>query len=389
MNNERPLIVKPLRRFLTFLLDIFLFFIVTTGVYSFGVSNLLKVIPVYQNALSAEKVAVEEVKNMYIDGKLVLQSKSGDVYDNDSFVFLYMDNAVKRNPYDENGHCTDVLQHFYVEYTPKLTFERYNDTVLYTSIHEVNEKIFAPCNQEGVVLFTYYLDDVNQPMILTETASENVSKYMSGNVDAVNESYYLKLQSFIKTELLNAENVLKRSDQYFSSYTSMMKNNDLLYLYTSISVTITYTFFFLIYYLLIPFFLKNGQTIGKKVMKMELRINEENGLPFSRVALRSVLQYVCYFFICVFIPIFQLGTSIVNLPLLIIGNFSLSMVIVGAFTLLLSIISFIYMCFNADHQALHDKMVGGIMYDIPALDDLMHKKAEQLELEKEKDGSQL
>ena len=334
MNNERPLIVKPLRRFLTFLLDIFLFFIITSGVYSFGVSNLLKVVPAYKSALSAEKVAVEEVKNMYIDGKLVIQGQSGDVYDNDTFVYLYMKNAIERNPHDENGNYTDVLQHFYLTYASNLTFNKYNDTVVYTSINDVNEKIYAPYNNEGVVLFSNYLDDSTKVMVLTETASENVNKYMSGNVDAVNESYYLKLKNFIETELLNAENILKRSDQYYSSYTSMMKNNDLLYLYTSISITITYTFFFLIYYLLIPFFFKNGQTIGKKVMKMELRIDEEKGLPFSRVALRSILQYVCYFFICVFIPIFQLGASIVKLPLLIIGNFSLSLIIVGMLSIL-------------------------------------------------------
>ena len=388
MNNERPLIVKPLRRFLTFLLDIFLFFIITSGVYSFGVSNLLRVIPAYKSALAAETVAVNDIKNMYLDGKLVVQAPNGEVYDNNAFIEIYVKNACDRNPYDENGDYTDVLYHFHIEYVSKLTFTNSTDTVTYTDVTKVNENVFLPYNTEELVLFAHYLDDTTKPMVLTETASECINKYKSGEINAVNESYYLKLQDFIKTELLNAEKILKRSDQYSASYKSMMKNNDLLYLYTSISITLTYTFFFLIYYLLIPYLMKNGQTIGKKVMKMELRIDEEKPLPFSRVALRAILQYVCYFFVCVFIPIFQLGASIIKLPLLMIGNFSLSLLIVAAFTLVLSIISFIYMCFNANNQALHDKMVGGIMYDIPALDDLMHKKAEQLELEKDKDGSQ-
>ena len=64
-----------------------------------------------------------------------------------------------------------------------------------------------------------------------------------------------------------------------------------------------------------------------------------------------------------FFPYLILGNVVFNLPLLTIGTFTLGYFFFAGISFLLSLISFVYMCVNKNHVALHDLACGTFLID--------------------------
>ena len=135
-----------------------------------------------------------------------------------------------------------------------------------------------------------------------DNAKEMINKYLSGEATTENEAYYLKLKSFVEQGLVNSETKLNKTDSYQVDMNSVMKNNDIISISISVGATITFLLFFIILNVLMPLILKNGQTLGKKVLHLALCDENAESIKFSHYILREVLELVMFSCVCVFIP---------------------------------------------------------------------------------------
>lgn len=335
-------IVKPGKRFLSMLADFFLLFVIASGLYSIAVYPLMKMLPSYKSTLHEQENYVDICRQMYIDGKLFQYNVDTTEYINDS---------IKNKISDSNN---DIFIHFYTVYLPTL----HNGSTTYSyDIEFVNRQVYGYYAQEDIII--YELDgDINKPLIITATAKEMVSRYLFGDVTKENETYYNKMLNQYKASLVNAEKLLVNSNEYQDNYAVVNKDNTILYLYVSISSMITYTIFFIIFYVVIPLCFKNGQTIGKRILKIGLYHEDNTQIRKNILVLRAILQYLTYYFMVMFIPLWQVGFAVINLPMIVFPTFTINLFMLTFISMLLALISFIVMVVSNNKQALHDKVVG-------------------------------
>ena len=339
-------IVKPSKRLLSLLADFFLTFVVASGIYSVLVYPLMKRLPSYKNSVTAQETYMDECRDMYVSGKLMK-------YDTDPNDYLL--ESIKGKLADDNN---DIFVYYYTNYLPTLhkKSEAYNYSVVY-----VNKTVYQYENQGELILFD--LDgDLSHPLKVNENAKAKINQYLSGDVTKENESYYSKLNKLYKDGFVDAEAILTNSDEYLARYQKIINLNNVLFLWASVSSLITYTVFFIVFYVVMPLIFKNGQTIGKKICKIGLYHDTIHTIRNNILILRAVLQYITYYFMVMFIPVWQIGTSIINLPALIIGPVNINLFILAFFSLAIALISFVYMVMREDKQALHDKVVGVYAY---------------------------
>lgn len=340
-------IARPSKRFLAMLADLFILFIICSGLYSVAVYPLLKNVPYYKNTLSEQETYVENCRQMYRDGKLMENGITPEEY---------TEKAIKLKINDSHS---DIFTYYYVTYLPTI----HNDGVAINNydINYVNQNVYHYDNQGDIVL--YELDgDLSNPLKISDTAKTMLNNYYTVEVTKENEAYHSKIVNQYKEALINAEKILTNSDEFKENYGVVNKDNTKLYLCVSISCMITYTIFFILFYVVGPLLLKNGQTFGKRIMKIGLYHDTNTPIRKNILILRAVLQYLTYYFIVMFIPLWQIGLAVINLPALIFPTFTINLFLLSFASLLLAVISFIIMLATENKQALHDKAVGVYAY---------------------------
>ena len=340
-------IARPGKRFLAMLADLFILFIICSGLYSVAVYPLLKNVPYYKSALNEQEAYVEKCRQMYIDGKIMENGITPEEY---------IEKAVKNKINDSNN---DIFVYYYATYLPTI----HNDGVAITNydINYVNNNVYNYENQGDVVL--YELDgDISNPLKLTDNAKNMLNNYYSVEVTKENEAYHSKIVNQYKNALIEGEKILKSSDEFKDNYAVVNKDNTKLYLCVSISCMITYTVFFILFYIVGPLLLKNGQTFGKRILKIGLYHDTNTPIRKNILILRAILQYLIYYFIVILIPLWQIGVAVINLPALVFPTFTINLFLLSFASLLLAIVSFIIMLATQNKQALHDKAVGVYAY---------------------------
>lgn len=363
-------IVRPGKRFLSALADLLLLFILASGVFSVLVYPLLKYIPSYKTVLTEQEEYVEKCRQMYIDGKLM----SKDIELN-----TYVDDCIKNKMKDYHN---DVFIHYYTVYLPTI----HKDGVSFSyNIEFVNNQVYGYSAQEE--LFIYELDeDISHPLKMTAKAVEMLDKYFNKDITKESETYYNKVRKQYEASLINAEQVLISSDEFNAFYSIVSKDNTILYLHISVSSMITYTIFFFLVYVLMPLIFKNGQTVGKKVTKIGLYHYDDTPIRNNVLILRAILQYITYYFIVMFIPLWQIGNAVINLPMVVFPTFSINLFVIAFFSMVLTLLSLVMMNFSENKQALHDRIVGVNAYrmDVQLEEDNEVKNEEFAKKEKEK-----
>ena len=66
------------------------------------------------------------------------------------------------------------------------------------------------------------------------------------------------------------------------------------------------------------------------------------------------MQFLTYFFICGFFPFLQLGLNVFKMPIIIIGDYALTMIIPMLISFLLAVVSFFVMVCSNSWQSLAD-----------------------------------
>lgn len=375
MNNQFALenkIVRPGKRFLSALADLLILFIIASGVYSVLVYPLMEKLPRYKELFSEQETKMDECRQMYVDGKLMKYDIEPEAY---------VDEAIKARLENSDN---DIFVHFYTVYAPTL---HKNGNAYSYNIESLNETVFYYSNQGEPVLWELKDNDKSKPLELTETAKTMLNQYLNSEKTKENEAYYTKMSDWMKKALVEAEKVLVNSDEYKDTYQAAIKNNNTLYLYVSISSLITYTLFFFLYYLLLPVIFKNGQTLGKKILKIGMYTPDNKPITFKALILRTILEYISYFFLVSLIPIFQIGFTIINLPIFIFNTFVINLFTISFISILVSLVSLLMCMMSQYKQNLCDKVthVYAFRMDIQLEEENMMKNEEVLG--KKEDGS--
>ena len=339
-------IVKPGKRLLSALADFFLLFVLASGLYSVAVYPLMKLLPSYKATLNEQETHLNNCRQMYVDGKLM----EYDVLPTD-----YINKCIKEKMADSSK---DIFIHYYTVYLPTL----HNNGMTYSyDVSYVNKQVYGYENQGETVIYEFD-GDLSKPLKITDTAKEMINKYFNNDITKETETYYNKISNQYKASLVNAEKLLVASKEYQNDFAIVNKDNTVLYLYVSVSSTITYTLFFILFYIVLPIIFGNGQTIGKKVLKIGLYHDDNTQIRKNILVLRGILQYLTYYFMVMFIPLWQVGFAVINLPAIVFPTFTINLFILAFISLLLAIISFVVMLTRGDKQALHDKVVGVYAY---------------------------
>ena len=379
--------IKPLKRIGAFFADLVIFMMATISLYSLAITPLAQTITPYKEYVTQQNVAFNECRNILKESHLV----TFDEQDNEIKIENYFeDNLTDRledRMYYQDDTYVDIYLHFYHSYlSNKITF---NNNQKDYSISWVNENIYK-VNDESNILFALQDDNINLPLLLSDTAKKEINDYRSGEVNATSQKYHDTFIEMMKDRWEVAAELLANSDQYLSYADQYNKNADKIFAVYSYSSIIFFTIMFFLYYLLIPFLLKKGQTPAKKILHIGLFDEENNPIKFKTLLFRTLIQFVFMFFLVLFVPTMQLGFSVIYLPLIIINNYVLYLFFLSIVLLMLTIVSGIYMCSSLNHQAFHDKMLNiYVMLDNVNFDEEEPKPSNVIEQENFDRGSQL
>ena len=350
-------IVRPRRRLLASLADLFLFYIITALIYMLAITPITRSLPSFKNAYQTQQESLKDCRQMYLDGHLIFYDNGGNILSNDLLVNKFIVEKVNKDSFDENGQYVDPFYYFYLTYAND--FLKKDNAVIKYTFEEINNN-YLENNKTEPVLWEI---STSEPANLTETAHNYLLKYINKDITAENKAYYDKIVAFAQNAFLEAEKVLVESDQFKDSYSIVMKENQVLYYHFTISSILTYFVFYFLYFLLVPALFKNGQTFANKILKISFVTREDKPIPFSTLLLRSVLQHLGYYFFPLVLPYLILGNATFSLPMITIANFTIDLWLAAVIGLLLCITSFIFCLVSEYKQNFYDKIV-----DVYAID---------------------
>ena len=386
-SEYRRYTVKPLKRIGAFFADLVIFMMATISLYSLAITPLVQNITPYKQYLTQQNVAFDECRDMLKDSHLVTFDENNNEIKVENYFEDNLTDRLNDRLYYQDDSYVDIYLHFYHSYlSNKLTFSGNKKEY---SIAWVNETIYK-VKDESNILFSLNSEDINLPLLLSDTAKKEINNYRSGEVNATSQKYHDAFINLMKDKWNDAAELLATSDQYSASAERYNKNADNILAVYSYSSIIFFTIMFFLYYLLIPFLIKKGQTPAKKILHIGLFDEENNPIKFKTLLFRSLIQYVFMFFLVLFVPTMQVGISVIYLPLIIINNYILYLFFLCLVLLMLTIISGIYMCSSLNHQAFHDKMLNiYVMLDNVNFDEEEAKPSNVIEQENFDRGSQL
>ena len=344
-------IVRPRRRLLAFLGDIILFYIVAATIYMLGIYPLVTHLPSFKAPYESQTIKLEECRQMYKDASLVYLDDNGGVVSRTLTPQRYIQDKISMEDYREDNKYLDPLYYFYLNYANENITK---DNVSYHfDENYVRSEIFRIDQQEEPILWDKTYDG---PIRLTEEAKNYLSAYLANDITAVNSAYYNKIANFIENSLLDAEKILLESDQYQTAYKSIMRDNITIYYHLSISSIISYTVFFFLYYLLIPYLLKHGQTPVMRILRLSMVKEDNQGVDFKILLLRSLMQFIAYSFIVLLLPYFVIGSAIFSLPLISVLGGTINLFVLAIFSILLLIASGITCLVTEYKQNIYDRI---------------------------------
>ena len=315
---------------------------------------------------------------MYKDASLVYLDDSGEVVSRSLTPRRYIEDKLSMQDYRENDKYLDPLYYFYLNYANE-NLTKDNKSYHFNENY-VRSEIFRIDQQEEPILW----DKTYQgPIRLTEEAKNYLSAYLANDITSVNSGYYGKISNFIESSLLDAEKILLESDQYQTAYKSIMRDNLVIYYHLSISSIISYTVFFFLYYLLIPYLLKHGQTPVMRILRLSMVKEDNQGVDFKILLLRSLMQFIAYSFIILFLPYFVIGSAIFSLPLISVFGVTINLFVLAIFSILLLIASGITCLVTEYKQNIYDKITR--VYHL----DLRTERPLDLMKENQNDGSEI
>ena len=197
-----------------------------------------------------------------------------------------------------------------------------------------------------------YQDELSRFNILTKTYAQNLMYYLVED-DTTSSStttlytnladcYQTATQFFINEVEANYTPYIEARNEYNLYYSNFA-------LYNIYAMLASYTFAFIILFVVVPIFLKSHRTIGQKLFKLGFCRLDEMEPTWKNLLVYNISTFILFFSNQLFSARFLGNFGVISYNLY--GSiFSLFQVII--FTLLVLILSYIFMAFNKSHQTI-------------------------------------
>ena len=283
----------------------------------------------------------------------------------DSGIAVYDEKEDVVNPYEYTNYkqYEAIFFDFYTDFINKATGDEtirdaywYNvmvygldDILNMYSVEYIDSHRLGIATQFGESLFTYKLDGENKPLpneLALPICYENDPEHEETDSEktALRKYYYATDEETENNELIKKH----RYVYYYalSELTSLKRIKDDYYHYAlygrTLPLVIGVFLSMVIFYLVIPLFFKDGETLGKKINKIclvnKLGYQYKRAQLFPRVAFPILLSSIIIFFT---------GFSIITFVIL-------SVVILASFLLVI---------FTKEHKSIHDYLAGTLVIE--------------------------
>ena len=268
---------------------------------------------------------------------------------------------------DNNNYPNDNLSYYF--YTFKSNNESLNNYV-YSDIDYSNNKedyLYLEALDFDNELFNDYFiskeefnnlnidndfkSSLNRFNILSEDYQSYLISYLIYNED--NESL-VSIYNNLATSYKNAIQIF--INEVETNFTPYLETNDSFNYYYNyyvltyiIALLITYLITFIVFIIIIPLGIKDNRTIGLKVLKLGICRSDELEPNLFNIVIKDILLFILYFNSILFTLFFVNLLPISVFPLF---NSHFSLIQIVIFSLLLLILSYIYLIFSKNHQVL-------------------------------------
>ncbi len=324
---------KKTHRVLSALADMFL--ITLLGV-------LLTVVPFYfafgyYNDVSEYTTQLNTLNSMSLETHLVAKNDNGSFKSQDDLAYEYVAMEAKQDYYDAEGKEKNRLAYYYVEYK-KETISFYND--LFLQIDGVAE-CYDTSDLSGSVLR------------INEETRTSLLPYLNGL--SSNKEAYNKISGIFKSAYSKAYDDFAANEAYQKEFGKMDSVFSQMKWKGALSAFLGYSISAALFLIILPLWAFSGNTVGKKVLKIKVLDSFGAPLPKWKGVLRGFLVFAIDLFLI--LPVAYIANwrmTSVNLPIMSIGSFTLTLGFFALFFALVAVIDLAVMLFRADGRFLHD-----------------------------------
>ena len=327
--------------------------------FSFGYYGDVGDYSTHQNNLNEKAIA----------SHLVSKNENGSFKSDDDLAYEYVLVQAKKDFYDGNGVRKDRIAYYYLDYKGK-------DIAFLNSL--INKA------QESETLFESQ-DPEKEILTLKEDIGEAILSYTSGH--SSNKESFNKVAGVFQKLYTEAKDDFSGEASYLAEFEKMNAIYETMEWKGALSAFLGYLVSGVLFFIILPVFAFKGNTIGKKILK--LSVLDEYGAPLTKwkLALRGILVFVTELFIPLVIAyVSNWGITALNLPVLKIGGFTLTM---GVFALIFGVValaSAITLLIRKDKRSFHDLVLRSGVYttDLRKIEE--EKRIRDYRLKNEKDG---
>lgn len=287
------------------------------------------------------------------------------------------------NHANANGESTDFLFDYYHVYRKSGSFsvQDYNTAILGLPA-SLSENNASPYFRYDITLAS----PLDQLGVLQESVTSALKDYYAGKGTAEALLAHQNLTSFFTEHYETARNEFLSSEPYktlFAHYLPALEESTLRMSGASLSAYFTSA---LLFFFVVPLIGHKGTSLGKKILKLDVRNSDGSLLHFHQTLRRALVESLEYLFVVPFVSILELGFDGLTLPLIVGAQFTLSQALLFFVGLALSLVSLLFAIFLKNHESLHGLASQSLVYTAdPAI--IASERARRAQIkEGERDG---
>lgn len=344
MKIKRKVVYNPARatngkRIGAFISDLVIFLIITSLFYAFVSASILKAMPFFKAANEKKETSYNTCQEIIKESKIVSFDSEGKEIDAtlsfENEISMFSNSTMK-----ENDEYKEMFYYFFLEFSKEKLEKEYD-------IEYVNKTIFK-ADQESSM---FDIDSATQTVKFKEEHKSNLALYMQGEQNATTKKSYDSYINLMRDGWNYAADLLTNSD-YFNDVATEYNSAQTNILFAhSMTALITFTVFYFLYYLLVPFFIKKGQTISKKILHIGVFYENNDPIRMGDLVARTLGNYVLTLWAYPIITVFSIGISFIGLPLIACGGLYVSSIVLSFVTFILSFVCFSVMTSTTNHQS--------------------------------------
>jgi|GEM_PF-2279001 RDD family. len=385
LKNEEdpaPILIrgKNSTRLLAELADLFLALILGLVLYSLAFSPLFGFDRVGAEIGSVANSCVEEE----VSSHLVLRQNDGTTLTEEGLLPLWI-----KQYYDGNTSTAGVSSDFLSDY-----YTLYRKAGLY-SVAQYNVKVLGlPDNASEPSTSSYFVYDLSSSSpentlgVINDQTKDYLKHYYAEEKTAEVLSCYQGLSDYFTKAYQTAWNEFVYAEPYYSLY---VRYANLIYQRAGLAsgaAATSYLVSALVIFLAVPLIKKKGTTIGKKILKLDVKNKDGTPLKIWQIFARAGVETLEYVFEIPLQGVLILGISTFTLPIIKIGGFQVTQTALFIAGVVVTLASALFMMFHPNHQSLHDFASRSYVYTSDfAIIDAERGRREKAALAKEQDDA--